>query len=95
MYRSHVRSRFLYSWLIFRYKFPKFSLCWTELAGIKLRVPCDSLTYIHANYGDQWFEPVKDWHWNQSPPNAQPNGQWPESEWRDVIQILDHPDDES
>ncbi|XP_014668709.1 PREDICTED: fukutin-like isoform X3 [Priapulus caudatus] len=72
----------------YRYDFPKFQLCWTELMGIKVRVPCDTLSYIEANYGDQWFEPIKEWDWNKSPPNARTNGYWPELEWREVIQIF-------
>ena len=78
---THVQTHVI----VFRYIFPKFSLCWTEFLDMKLRVPCDPETYIKANYGEKWFEPVKTWDWKNSPPNVQPNGRWPEEEWDKVI----------
>ncbi|KAI8483430.1 hypothetical protein Bbelb_388930, partial [Branchiostoma belcheri] len=44
----------------FKYIFPRFTLCWTELLDMKVRVPCQTLAYIHADVGTNWFEPVKD-----------------------------------
>ncbi|XP_060055044.1 ribitol-5-phosphate transferase FKTN isoform X1 [Erinaceus europaeus] len=35
----------------FKYLFPKFTLCWTEFVDIKVRVPCETVKYIEANYG--------------------------------------------
>eukprot|EP00117_Sycon_ciliatum_P011830 scpid12337/ scgid13139/ Fukutin len=71
----------------FKYFFPKFSLCWTEFAGLRVRVPCQTQSYIEANYGLTWDEPVKEWNWKASPPNVRPNGKWDESEWSKVIQV--------
>ncbi|XP_078674737.1 ribitol-5-phosphate transferase FKTN-like [Branchiostoma floridae x Branchiostoma belcheri] len=71
----------------FKYIFSRFTLCWAELLDIKVRVPCQTLAYIYADIGVNWFEPVKQWDWKNSPPNGQPNGQWPEEEWSEVIQL--------
>lgn len=70
-----------------RYLFPKFTLCWTEFADMKVHVPCETVDYIEANYGKTWKIPVKTWDWKSSPPNVQPNGIWPISEWDEVIQL--------
>ncbi|XP_048194449.1 ribitol-5-phosphate transferase FKTN-like isoform X2 [Perognathus longimembris pacificus] len=35
----------------FKYLFPKFTLCWTEFADMKVHVPCETIEYIEANYG--------------------------------------------
>lgn len=70
-----------------RYLFPKFTLCWTEFVDIKVHVPCETVDYIEANYGKAWKIPVKTWDWKSSPPNVQPNGVWPISEWDEVIQL--------
>ncbi|KAI8490158.1 hypothetical protein Bbelb_322280 [Branchiostoma belcheri] len=72
----------------FKYIFPRFTLCWTEFLDMKVRVPCQTLAYIHADIGANWFEPVKQWDWKNSPPNGQPNGQWPVEEWSEVIQLF-------
>ncbi|XP_070791585.1 ribitol-5-phosphate transferase FKTN [Pituophis catenifer annectens] len=71
----------------FKYFFPKFTLCWTEFLELKVHVPCETLHYIEANYGKDWKVPVKVWDWKNSPPNVQPNGIWPISEWEEVIQL--------
>nr|XP_006626699.1 PREDICTED: fukutin [Lepisosteus oculatus]XP_015216765.1 PREDICTED: fukutin [Lepisosteus oculatus] len=71
----------------FKYVFPKFSLCWTELVELKVQVPCETLEYIEANYGKSWNIPVKTWDWKSSPSNVQENGQWPVAEWDEVIQV--------
>ncbi|MBN3295496.1 FKTN protein, partial [Amia calva] len=71
----------------FKYIFPKFSLCWTELLEQKVRVPCETLQYIEANYGKNWNIPVKTWDWKSSPSNVQENGVWPVGEWDEVIQV--------
>eukprot|EP00070_Physeter_catodon_P042631 XP_028349525.1 fukutin isoform X6 [Physeter catodon] len=34
----------------FKYLFPKFTLCWTEFIDMKVRVPCETIEYIEANY---------------------------------------------
>ncbi|XP_019638743.1 PREDICTED: fukutin-like isoform X3 [Branchiostoma belcheri] len=72
----------------FKYISPRFTLCWTEFLDMKVRVPCQTLAYIHADYGPNWYEPVKEWDWKNSAPNIQPNGQWPEEEWSEVIQYF-------
>lgn len=71
----------------FKYVFPHFSLCWTELLELKVRVPCETLDYLTANYGPEWGIPVKVWDWKSSPPNVQENGVWPIKEWDEVIQV--------
>lgn len=71
----------------FKYVFPKFQLCWTELLELKVRVPCQTLDYVQANYGSDWNVPVKAWDWKSSPPNVQENGVWPLREWDEVIQV--------
>ena len=78
-------------WFFFsisRYIFPKFTLCWSSFLDMRVRVPCDTLTYIQANYGSGWYQPVKQWHWRRSPPNLRENGVWPKDEWDDVIQLF-------
>uniref|UniRef100_A0A8D2FLZ4 Ribitol-5-phosphate transferase FKTN N-terminal domain-containing protein n=1 Tax=Theropithecus gelada TaxID=9565 RepID=A0A8D2FLZ4_THEGE len=69
------------------YLFPKFTLCWTEFVDMTVHVPCKTLEYIEANYGKTRKIPVKTWDWKRSPPNAQPSGIWPVSEWDEVIQL--------
>lgn len=71
----------------FKYMFPKFKLCWTLFLGLKVRVPCETITYIEANYGKNWYQPVTSWDWKKSPPNVRENGEWPEAERAEVIQI--------
>ncbi|XP_042565301.1 fukutin [Clupea harengus] len=71
----------------FKYVFPRFQLCWTELLELKVRVPCQTLDYIQANYGPDWNVPVKAWDWKSSPPNVQENGVWPVRDWDEVIQV--------
>ncbi|XP_038625960.1 fukutin [Tachyglossus aculeatus] len=71
----------------FRYLFPKFTLCWTEFIELKVRVPCDTIQYIKANYGENWMIPLKTWDWKSSPSNVQPNGAWPVAQWDEVIQV--------
>ncbi len=53
---------------------------------MKIRVPCETESYIEANYGKNWSVPVTKWDWKRSPPNVKENGVWPESEWGRVIQ---------
>lgn len=71
----------------FKYVFPLFTLCWTELLEVKVQVPCETLDYIEANYGKNWALPIKVWDWKSSPSNVQENGIWPISEWDEVIQV--------
>ncbi|XP_067264439.1 fukutin isoform X3 [Chanodichthys erythropterus] len=71
----------------FKYVFPRFSLCWTELMELKVQVPCETGDYVTANYGPSWNVPVKTWDWKSSPFNVQENGVWPVREWDDVIQV--------
>ena len=72
----------------FRYTFPRFNLCWTEFLELFVRVPCPPGPYIEANYGKNWFKPVKHWDWSKSPPNVKENGFWDKEEWSDVIQVF-------
>ncbi|XP_046387757.1 fukutin-like [Ischnura elegans] len=71
----------------FKYIFPPISLCWTEFLALKVRIPCNTLDYILANYGHDWKVPVSVWDWKSSPPNVIPNGEWPQSEWPEVIRV--------
>lgn len=70
-----------------RYTFPRFSLCWAELLEVKVRVPCETLDYVTANYGGAWNVPVRRWDWKSSPSNVQDNGMWPPAEWEELIQV--------
>lgn len=72
----------------FKYIFPKFTLCWTEFLEMKVRVPCETESYIMANYGRNWHVPIKEWNWKKSPPNVRENGQWDEKDWAEVIQLF-------
>ncbi|XP_061782818.1 ribitol-5-phosphate transferase FKTN [Nerophis lumbriciformis] len=71
----------------FKYTFPHFSLCWAELAEVKVRVPCQTLDYVTANYGPSWSVPLRTWDWKSSPSNVQENGVWPLSQWETLIQV--------
>lgn len=71
----------------FKYVFPPFSLCWAELLELKVRVPCQTLDYVMANYGASWNTPVHTWDWKTSPSNVQENGVWPPGEWAELIQV--------
>ncbi|PIK59559.1 putative fukutin-like [Apostichopus japonicus] len=73
----------------YKYIFPWFDLCWTEFIGIKVRVPCQTLSYVEANYGKSWNTKVTSWNWKSSPPNVIPNGQWPKEEWPEVMQVFE------
>ncbi|CAL8327932.1 unnamed protein product [Boreogadus saida] len=71
----------------FKYVFPSFKLCWAELAGVRVRVPCTTLDYVRANYGrEAWSSPETAWDWKTSPANVMENGVWPRGDWGQVIQ---------
>ncbi len=86
---NSVCKKYIILFVLFpdRYVFPRFSLCWTELMELKVRVPCETWDYVMANYGPNWNVPVKTWDWKTSPFNVQENGVWPVREWDDVIQV--------
>ncbi|XP_014239779.1 fukutin-like isoform X1 [Cimex lectularius] len=69
----------------FKYLFPRFELCWTLFLTIKVRVPCDTESYIRANYGPNWFFPQVTWDWKSSPYNVKENGYWPKEKLPFVI----------
>lgn len=50
-----------------------------------VRIPCETLSYVQANYGRDWFTPVTHWDWKRSPPNVVDNGAWPRDSWPDTI----------
>lgn len=77
--------------LKFKYDFPKFTLCWTDFIGLLVRIPCETESYIEANYGKQWRIPQRNWDWKSSPPNVQPNGQWDPNEWSETIRLIPMP----
>ncbi|XP_072023917.1 ribitol-5-phosphate transferase FKTN-like isoform X2 [Amphiura filiformis] len=72
----------------YKYDFPKFTLCWTEFVGVRVRVPCETQSYIEANYGKDWDRKVKHWNWKESPPNVRPNGQWDAEEMQQVVKVF-------
>ncbi|KAL9951114.1 hypothetical protein ACROYT_G043718 [Oculina patagonica] len=72
----------------FKYIFPKFTLCWTEFLKMKVRIPCETESYVMANYGKNWQVPIKEWNWKESPPNVRENGQWNAKDWGEVIQLF-------
>lgn len=76
----------------FKYIFPKFNLCWTEFLELLVRVPCETESYIRANYGHNWFEPLKVWDWKKNPANVEENGVWPVDQWPEVIQLIPLPE---
>ncbi len=53
-----------------------------------VRVPCNTLAYIEANYGLNWHKLIKDWDWKKSPSNVKENGVWPEKELKNVVQVF-------
>ena len=55
---------------------------------MKVRIPCETESYIMANYGSNWHVPIKEWNWKKSPPNVRENGQWDEKDWVEVIQLF-------
>ncbi|XP_077398975.1 ribitol-5-phosphate transferase FKTN isoform X2 [Vanacampus margaritifer] len=71
----------------FKYVFPRFSLCWAELAEVRVGVPCETLDYVTANYGAAWSVPQRTWDWKSSPSNVQDNGVWPLAQWEELIQV--------
>lgn len=71
-----------------RYIFPRFSLCWAELAEVRVGVPCETLDYVMANYGAAWNVPQRTWDWKSSPSNVQENGMWPLAQWEELIQVF-------
>lgn len=73
----------------YKYSFDKFTLCWTDFYDMLVRVPCETEGYIRANYGPNWFKPVKNWVWNESPPNVEEVASWRDDELNDVIQMYD------
>lgn len=55
---------------------------------MKLRIPCETEEYIKANYGPEWYKPVKYWDWKSSPYNVEIAGVWPAEEVPEVYQIF-------
>ena len=88
-YEFYHHKYLIYFHCFCRYIFPNFSLCWTEFLGMKVRVPCETISYIEANYGKSWAEPIKRWDWKKSPSNVFENGQWDEKDWPEVIQFFE------
>lgn len=72
----------------FKYKFPKFTLCWTEFLDMKIGIPCETENYVKANYGPDWFKPVKYWDWRSSPYNVEVAGVWRDEDVNEVFQTL-------
>lgn len=47
-----------------------------ELGGLVLPVPRDAEAYLVHLYGEGWRQPVTDWNWYMSPPNAEVLAHW-------------------
>jgi hypothetical protein len=47
-----------------------------ELGGMVLPVPRDAEAYLAHLYGPGWRQPVTDWNWYLSPPNAEVIAHW-------------------
>jgi len=60
--------------------------------SLLVRVPCNTTSYIEANYGPDWAVPKSEWVWHESPPNILDNGHWPKEERKDVIQVFHAPE---
>ena len=54
-----------------------------------VRVPCNTLEYVKANYGPGWNQLIKDWDWKKSPSNVEDNGRWSTEEQPKVVQVFD------
>ena len=67
----------------YKYRYPKFDICWTEFLDMKVKIPCNSKEWIETHYGPNWRLPLKDWQRKVHPPNMKLNGKWKESD-RDV-----------
>lgn len=55
---------------------------------MKVRIPCETEKYIVANYGPEWFKPVKDWDWKKNPSNVQIAGLWTKDDVKEVFQVF-------
>jgi hypothetical protein len=49
-----------------------------ELSGLTLPVPAEAEAYLTHLYGDGWRQPVSNWSWYMSPPNAEIIAHWSE-----------------
>jgi len=72
----------------YKYQFPKFSLCWTEFVGLLVRIPCNTLGYVEANYGKSWGVLIQEWDWKKSPSNVKENGRWSTEDFPKVVQVF-------
>ncbi|XP_067650401.1 ribitol-5-phosphate transferase FKTN-like [Haliotis asinina] len=63
---------------------PKSGTCWTDFMGFRVRVPCPTLPYITANYGQNWNTSVEQWKW-KTQPNTKSNGMVPKEELHSVV----------
>ncbi|XP_046549625.1 fukutin-like [Haliotis rubra] len=61
----------------YRFVLPKSDTCWTDFMGCRVRIPCPTLPYITASYGENWNTSVKQWNWTLSGSNVYKNGMWP------------------
>ncbi|ESP05152.1 hypothetical protein LOTGIDRAFT_227834 [Lottia gigantea] len=59
-----------------RFTLPKFTNCWSEMLGVRVRVPCDSAAYVEKSYGKNWYKPLKRWFWAKDPSNFKVVGKW-------------------
>lgn len=75
----------------YKYIFPPFKMCLTEFLDLLVQVPCPTLSYIEANYGPEWRQPIRHWDWKRSPPNVRENGLWPMEQWNTLIQLFPLP----
>ncbi|ESO96881.1 hypothetical protein LOTGIDRAFT_159629 [Lottia gigantea] len=62
-----------------RFTIPKFKNCWSELMGVRVRVPCNAGEYIKKSYGENWYKPIKKWNWASDATNSKVVGRWKRS----------------
>ncbi|XP_046577208.1 fukutin-like [Haliotis rubra] len=67
---------------------PKSDTCWTDFMGYRVRVPCPTLPYITANYGQNWITSVKQWDYKTNGRNIKPNGMVTKEELNNVVHVM-------
>ncbi|ESO90288.1 hypothetical protein LOTGIDRAFT_233814 [Lottia gigantea] len=72
----------------YRFTFPIITLCWGELLGVAVRVPCDTPNYLVTVYGTNWTAPVTRWRWSESPRNIKKVGQWTREEMKETMKYM-------
>ena len=53
-----------------------------------MRIPCNTLGYVEANYGKSWGVLIQEWDWKKSPSNVKENGRWSTEDFPKVVQVF-------